>query len=143
MPLGAGAEDGAASDAGEDDLSGKPRERDWTADGQRLQATILEHGWHLEPGISLQELSRRFGMNQTYVSRALNQGLGASFSEVINGLRVTHAQRLIDQGGSSLLDVALESGFGSKASFNRAFKIHSGMTPSAWQRQGDAQRDAA
>ena len=132
---------------GDERTDGEParvdQERDWTADGLRLEATIIEQGWHLEPGISLQEISRRFGMNQTYVSRALNHGLGSSFSEVINGLRVAHAQELIARGGSSLLDIALQSGFGSKASFNRAFKLHSGMTPSAWQRQGAEQRSAA
>ena len=143
MPLKAEAAQAKTVDEAEHTPARIETQRDWTGDGRRLQATILEHGWHLEPGISLQELSRRFGMNQTYVSRALNQGLGASFSDVINGLRVNHAQQLIDQGGSSLLDIAIESGFGSKASFNRAFKNHSGMTPSAWQRQGGAQRDAA
>lgn len=143
MPLmGIAASAGEAANS-EPAPSRTDKARDWTVDGQRLRDTILEQGWHLESGISLQELSRRFGMNQTYVSRALNQGLGASFSDVINGLRVTHAQGLIGRDGLSMLDIALESGFGSKASFNRAFKNHSGMTPSAWQRQEGPQREPA
>ena len=35
--------------------------------------------------------------------------------------------------GGDLLHIALESGFGSKASFNRAFRARFGMTPSAYR----------
>jgi AraC-like DNA-binding protein len=42
--------------------------------------------------------------------------------------------RAITDGGSGdLLAIALEYGFSSKASFNRAFLRHTGMTPSRWR----------
>ena len=107
--------------------------RDWQIEGARLKEAVVTHRWYLEAGISLQELSRRLGTNQTYVSRALNQGLDTSFSNFINRLRVDHAKSLIDTGDQTMLDIALESGFGSKASFNRAFKAHAGMTPSQYR----------
>ncbi len=109
-------------------------ERDWVAEGERLQAMVIEHGWHLESSLSLQTLSRRFGMNQAYVSRALNQGLSLSFSHFVNGLRVEHAKAMILREDVNLLDVALSSGFGSKASFNRAFKLHAGCSPTEYKR---------
>jgi len=110
------------------------QERDWVAEGERLKALVIEKGWHLETSLSLQTLSRRFGMNQAYVSRALNQGLNLSFSSLINGLRVEHAKVIAVQKDANLLDVALASGFGSKASFNRAFKLHTGISPSEYRR---------
>lgn len=109
-------------------------ERDWVKEGERLRAMVTENGWHLESTLSLQTLSRRFGMNQAYVSRALNQGLDLSFSQFINGLRVEHAKAMITREEINLLDVALSSGFGSKASFNRAFKLHEGSSPSDFKR---------
>ncbi len=109
-------------------------ERDWAIEGERLRAMVIENGWHLESSLSLQTLSRRFGMNQAYVSRALNQGLDLSFSNFINGLRVEHAKAMITREEVNLLDVALSSGFGSKASFNRAFKLHAGTNPSEYKR---------
>lgn len=109
-------------------------ERDWAAEGARLKAMVIEHGWHLETSLTLQTLARRFGMNQTYVSRALNQGLDMSFSLFINGLRIEHAKELISREEINLLDVALSSGFGSKASFNRAFKLHTSLSPSEFRR---------
>ncbi|EAQ28027.1 transcriptional regulator araC family protein [Erythrobacter sp. NAP1] len=110
------------------------RERDWQAEGERLRDQVIANGWHLESSLSLQTLSRRFGMNQAYVSRALNQGLGTSFSHFVNALRVEHARSMILREEVNLLDVALSSGFGSKASFNRAFKAHAGVTPSEYKR---------
>ena len=115
--------------------------RDWRAEGTRLHDLVVRHGWYLEPSVSLQDLSRRVGSNQTYVSRALNQGLETNFSRFINELRVEHAKALLDAGKhSSMLDLALESGFGSKASFNRAFKRHTGMTPTAYKDDASRQR---
>lgn len=109
-------------------------ERDWVQEGQRLQEMVIKNGWHLESSLSLQTLSRRFGMNQAYVSRALNQGLDMSFSHFINGLRIDHAKGMVMREQVNLLDVAVSSGFGSKASFNRAFKLHAGMSPSQYRR---------
>lgn len=109
-------------------------ERDWAAEGERLRTQVIAHGWHLESSLSLQTLSRRFGMNQAYVSRALNQGLELSFSHFINGLRIEHAKPMVLREDVNLLDVALSSGFGSKASFNRAFKLHAGLNPSEFRR---------
>ncbi len=109
-------------------------ERDWAIEGERLREMVIDNGWHLESSLSLQTLSRRFGMNQAYVSRALNQGLDLSFSHFINGLRVEHAKAMINRENVNLLDVALSSGFGSKASFNRAFKLHAGTSPSEFKR---------
>ncbi len=109
-------------------------ERDWVREGERLRSLVMDNGWHLESSLSLQTLSRRFGMNQAYVSRALNQGLDLSFSQFINGLRVEHAKAMITREDVNFLDVALSSGFGSKASFNRAFKLHTGSSPSEFKR---------
>jgi AraC-like DNA-binding protein len=107
--------------------------RDWDAEAARLHRAIEVERWYLEPGLSLRTVAERIGSNQTYVSRALNQGRSKNFSQFVNGLRVAHAQRLIAERDASLVDLALESGFGSKASFNRAFREQTGMTPSSWR----------
>ncbi|MEP3422199.1 MAG: AraC family transcriptional regulator [Erythrobacter sp.] len=114
-------------------------ERDWAEEGERLKAEVLARKWHLEPGLSLQILARRFGTNQAYLSRAINQGLGQNFSSFINGLRVDYAKELIRTDATSMIDIAMETGFGSKASFNRAFKMHAGINPSEFKRRCDAE----
>lgn len=97
-------------------------------------ARLAGSGWWREPELTLADLARRLGTNETYLSRALNQDGGGGFSALLNRLRAEEVARRLDAGdGDDLLAIALESGFGSKASFNRAFRARFGMTPSAWR----------
>lgn len=110
-------------------------ERDWVSEGARLKAEVVDNQWFLEPGLSLQVLSRRYGMNHVYLSRAVNEGLGCNFNSFVNTLRVDYAKQLIgEQNERSLTQIALASGFGSKASFNRAFKQFAGVSPSQYRK---------
>ncbi|MEL7392066.1 MAG: helix-turn-helix domain-containing protein [Pseudomonadota bacterium] len=107
--------------------------RDWAEEGQKLKRLVQDNEWFLEPRFSLDDIARRSGLNQNYASRAINRGLGVSFNHFINEMRVAYAKRLIDAGSNNFLDVALASGFGSKASFNRAFRQHINQTPSHYR----------
>lgn len=107
-------------------------DRDWRAQGEAWAARVAEAGWWREPDLSLTELARRLGTNTHYLSRALNEGLGTSFSQFVNRLRVEEARRRL-LGDGDVLSIALDVGFGSKASFNRAFRAETGTTPSAWR----------
>jgi AraC-like DNA-binding protein len=117
-----------------------PPDRDWTAQGNVWMAKILDAEWWREPELDLAELARRLGTNTRYLSRAFNEGLGLSFSELINRQRVEAAKRRLTEDGE-ILAIALDVGFASKASFNRAFKTFAGCTPSEYR--GRARSQAA
>lgn len=109
---------------------------DWTALGAEIERKTRDGEWWREPELSIADLSRRLGANTGRVSRALNLGLGMNFSAFINGLRAEAVAAALDDGVSTdLLDLALEMGFASKASFNRAFLARYGMPPSSWRRR--------
>ena len=110
--------------------------RDWAVQGQAWREEIRAAGWWREPELSSAVLARRLGANTAYLSRAFNEGLGQNFSEVINGMRAEAvAERLAAGDRVSLLDMAFDAGFSSKASFNRAFRAAHGMSPSAFAAQ--------
>lgn len=109
-------------------------ERDWAAIGRGWAERVAAAGWWREPELGLAELARRLGTNTRYLSRALNDGLGMSFSEFINRQRVDEARRRL-AGDGEILAIALDVGFASKASFNRAFKAYAGCTPSEFRTQ--------
>ncbi|MCM8557054.1 helix-turn-helix domain-containing protein [Sphingomicrobium sediminis] len=111
--------------------------RDWRQEGERIREAVREGGWYLEPGLSLDDVTRRAASNSTYVSRSINEGLGVNFSELVNGLRVDHAKQQMRTSGQTILEIALDSGFGSKASFNRVFRDLTGQTPSQYRRSSD------
>ena len=113
------------------------RQHDWELMGRRWKAVVSEQGWWRDPGLTAPVLARLLATNTTYLSRALNTGLGQNFNEFINELRVRAVQAElgnIDQQ-RDVLTIALDAGFNSKASFNRVFKRITGETPSEFRRR--------
>lgn len=108
--------------------------RDWDVDGQNMARAVLNGGWYLESRLSIRDVASRLHSNETYVSRAVNKGLGVTFNAFVNGLRVDYAKDLIRKGEQSFLDIAAAAGFNSKATFNRVFRELVGQTPSQFKR---------
>jgi AraC-like DNA-binding protein len=107
---------------------------DWRALGERYVAAIRANRWAHDPQLTLAGLASRLGTNTTYVSRALNLGLGQSFNDCINGIRVEAVAAELDAGSTrDLVQIGFDAGFNSKASFQRAFRRHLQMTPSAYR----------
>ena len=107
---------------------------DWAAKAQRWAERVRDERLYADPELSVPRLARLLGTNSAYVSRAFNQGLGHSFSGFINGLRCEAvAERLRAGDRGDLLDLALECGFSSKASFNRAFRAAFACSPSEYR----------
>lgn len=88
---------------------------------------------YLNPELSLPELARQMGYSASQLSALINKETGKNFNELINSYRIqTVKERLVDPAYShlSILGIAFESGFNSKATFNRAFKQFTRQTPS-------------
>ena len=110
-------------------------DKNWVAEGKRLKEAVFSNDWHLEPRLSIRDVAARMATNESYVSRALNHGIGKSFNRFINELRVEHAKALIQSNAGNFLTVAMDSGFNSKATFNRVFLEIAGETPSAFKKR--------
>ena len=115
------------------EIEGKKSERDWATDGQTLKAAIEAGNWHLSPVLSLRDLARRMGSNETYMSRTINLGLDTNFNRLINTMRVEHAKNLLKETDSNILEIALDSGVNSKRTFNRVFRDLCGQTPTQYR----------
>ena len=110
--------------------------RDWARQAAEWAQRIEQAGWATDPDLDLARLARLLGTNTGYLSRALNEGLGLNFSTFVNGLRCQAVMADLSAGDSrDILTIALEAGFSSKASFNRAFLACTGTTPSAWRKR--------
>ena len=124
-PTFSGVEGHADTEAGQ---------KDWQELGLDFEGRVRAGEWTRDPHLSLDSLARILGTNRTYLSRAVNEGLGRNFSGWINAIRSETVADRIDAGSAaSFLDLALEAGFSSKATFNRAFRERYGMTPSAYR----------
>jgi AraC-like DNA-binding protein len=113
-----------------------PPPRDWAELGKLWADKVKTEDWASDPDLSLATLARKLGTNSGHLSRAINEGLGVNFATFINDLRARHVAEMIAEGRrEDLLDLALEAGFSSKASFNRAFAASFGMAPSLWRKR--------
>lgn len=101
----------------------------------RLDRWIDEEGY-LDDRLTLNLLAEIIGTNRSYLSTHINITYGKNFSEWINGMRVSHACRILEAEPTlPIEDVAHKAGFSSASYFSRIFKSVKGVTPSAW-RQG-------
>ncbi len=107
-----------------------------TAEGQGLRARLLDlmetEKPYFDPDLSLPELAQRLGVVPALLSQVINTGLGKNFSDFVNGYRVEAFERAVRQPQNahlSLLGIALDCGFNSKATFNRAIRKHTGRSP--------------
>ncbi len=67
----------------------------------------------------------------------INEYLNKSFFDFINSYRIEEAKHYLlnsSKDFSTILEVSYEVGFNSEATFNHAFKKHTGMNPTEFKR---------
>ena len=115
----------------------QPDPRDWRELGESWNAAIVVGEYWRDPEITLALVAQKLGTNTTTISRAINLGLGQNFNEMMNRHRVAAIQRVLDDPSDKrdLLKIAIDAGFRSKASFNRAFATYAAMTPGEYRKR--------
>lgn len=87
---------------------------------------------YLDPELTVSKVAAHVGISSKTISSLLNQHVEKSFNDFVNGYRVQQVQeKLIAQSHENLTiyGIALEAGFNSQATFQRAFKNIAGMSP--------------
>lgn len=91
----------------------------------------------LDEDLSLSKLSQLLDITPNQLSQVINQKTNSNFFNFINSYRVELVKsKLKDPSYSryTILAIAFECGFRSKASFNKIFKQQVGKTPSQYQK---------
>ncbi|MDR1182800.1 MAG: helix-turn-helix domain-containing protein [Bacteroidales bacterium] len=86
--------------------------------------------------LSVTKLSELTGIPKHYITQILNDNLQKNFYTFINEYRTEYVKKLIispKYSHWSIVSIAYESGFNSKAAFNNFFKKYTGMTPSQYK----------
>lgn len=95
-----------------------------------IKTVLLEQKLYAIPRLSLTDVSKATSFLERDISRAINLIGDTNFCEFVNQLRVDALIKQLPLADKTILEVALESGFNSKSSFNSAFKRKTNMTPS-------------
>lgn len=101
----------------------------------KLQGFIVTKKAYVNPRLTLTEVAEHLATNRNVISQVINQGFQMNFNDYINAKRIEVVIHKLEQGehhNKTLLGIALECGFNSKPTFNRAFKKHKKTTPKAF-----------
>ena len=105
---------------------------------RRLQRLMDYDRIYREEKLGIGLLATRLAVPEYRLRRLINQQLGhRNFTSFINGYRLAEVLAALADPAQSqvpILTIALDAGFQSIGRFNRAFKAHTGLTPSEFRR---------
>lgn len=84
--------------------------------------------------ITLEDMARFSGYSKYHFTRMFKKFAGMSFYDFYMRQRMLLCERLLTDASLSITEAALQSGFGSIATFNRVFREYKGMTPTAFRK---------
>jgi AraC-like DNA-binding protein len=105
---------------------------------EKLITFIEKEKPFLDPGLAIDGLAAQLNVKRHHLSQVINQEFGQNFFEFINKYRVAEFKKQVKQSDKahlSILGLAFDCGFNSKAAFNQVFKKQEGITPSAFVKQ--------
>jgi AraC-like DNA-binding protein len=100
---------------------------------KEIQQAMEENKLYKDQELSVNSLAKQLSIKPYLISRSLNEVYNQRFNDYINTYRVKEVQFLLNDPENSkytLLSLAMEAGFNSKSSFNRAIKKQLGISPS-------------
>lgn len=104
----------------------------------RVRTAFATDRIHRRDDLTLTVLAQNLAVPEHQIRRAINQGLGfKNFSAFVNGYRLGEVKQALadpSQVDVSISTIAMDAGFGSLATFNRAFKDATGASPTEFRR---------
>ncbi|WP_430408253.1 helix-turn-helix domain-containing protein [Kordia sp.] len=99
-------------------------------------ATLMEREKpFLNPDLNLSELAKQANVTRAQLSEIINSGFQMNFNDFVNSYRINTFKSMLKEGKHkqlSLLGIAYECGFNSKATFNRVFKKLTNFSPTQY-----------
>ncbi|MEA4968949.1 MAG: AraC family transcriptional regulator [Candidatus Pelethousia sp.] len=99
---------------------------------QRMQDYIVSH---YQEEITLRDLAAAAAYSPWHALRAFSELMGKTPFEYLRSVRLSKAAKELRDTGKSVLDIALESAFGSHEGFTKAFSREFAITPRSYREQ--------
>ena len=103
-----------------------------------LEELMVTQYPYINPSLTLQSLATMLELKPAQLSQIINECYRKNFFDFINTYRLQHFIKLAlleEHQHKTLLGIALEAGFNSKSTFNRAFKKEYKVTPTIYLKQ--------
>ena len=103
----------------------------------RVEKLFNEDAIYLDSDLKIDSIAQTLNVTTHRISQTINTIATKPFYDYVNAFRVNHLKQLLtnlDNHKFTILALAIESGFNSKAKLNRVFKQQVGMTPKSFQK---------
>lgn len=104
----------------------------------KLQTLVKNDDVFREAGLTIDSLAARLGIGQHKLRALINHDLGyANFSSYLNTIRIEAVKQALENPDTNhlpILTIAMDCGFKSLSTFNKAFKTLEGVTPTAYRK---------
>ncbi|MDF2512879.1 MAG: hypothetical protein K0S04_2745 [Herbinix sp.] len=85
--------------------------------------------------ITIKELVQKFHFNEDYYNRLLKEKAGMTYSEYVQNIRLTQADKLLRTSKLTVDEIANQVGYNNKGYFYKIFTERFGVTPSKFRKQ--------
>lgn len=102
---------------------------------ERIKSFMETEKPYLNPDLNLSDLAKQIHLTRGQLSEIINSGFNKNFNDFVNEYRVEAFKGMLKKNKQeqlSLLGIALECGFNSKATFNRVFKKLTSFSPTQY-----------
>lgn len=117
------------------DFSAQIRLISSSGDNNMLSKLLSFMNQHYSEPITLTETAKSVGYSANYLSHCIKKSFALNYSSLLSCIRTENAKSLLAESDISILNVALECGFGSERSFHRQFKNITGQTPGQYRNE--------
>ncbi len=102
----------------------------------RLVADVASYFWdHLGDAITLDSVLKRFSVNKNTLNEAFNREFSMSCMSYLEKLRVDLAKRILQFEDEPVSSISQICGYSDTNYFSKAFKKHTGQSPSEFRKQ--------
>ncbi|MGL4521903.1 MAG: response regulator transcription factor [Bacilli bacterium] len=99
---------------------------------------IIADQYHKD--LSLKQLGIEMNINVAYLGQIFQKETGRTFSDYVNGIRVSHAMRRLSETLERVNDISISVGYGNVAYFHRIFKKYVHMSPAEFRQHSHEER---
>ncbi|ODP97838.1 AraC family transcriptional regulator [Salinivibrio sp. IB574] len=102
----------------------------------RIERVLAYIHANLDQPLNVADLAALSCWSRWQLQRVFSEQTGVNVAHYVRELKLGQAAQQLVMGQSRVIDIALMYGFGSEASFSRAFRQHFGMTPRHYRQRG-------
>jgi AraC-like DNA-binding protein len=99
---------------------------------EKINTIVIGEKLYQNPTLTLTDLAKKVNTNPSVLSKIINQSFEMNFNDFINYHRVEEVKEKLQEPNNAhltIMSIAYDAGFNSKATFNRAFKKLTGKNP--------------